>query len=80
MKKYTVLDTNGNKVGLNYPDIGLVIIARSKAIKVIDSCETIEQFNTAKKYAKQYFKFSGDFIGYEELSKKIENLISKIIN
>ena len=48
------------------------IESKNKAIRVINSCVTDEQFNSALNYIELYYKRFEDFIGYNELKKNIE--------
>ena len=45
--------------------------AKSKCFKVIESCETLEQLEVAKKYVELYNKKYEDFLGYKMLIRKI---------
>jgi hypothetical protein len=47
------------------------IESKSKAIKVIDSCETSEQLNFALNYVELYYKKFEDFVGYNELKRMV---------
>jgi hypothetical protein len=46
--------------------------AKSKCFKVIESCETLEQLEVAKKYVELYDKKYEDFLGYNMLNRKIK--------
>ena len=46
--------------------------AKSKCFKVIESCETLEQLEVAKKYVELYDKKYEDFLGYKMLIRKIK--------
>ena len=46
--------------------------AKSKCFKVIESCETLEQLEVAKKYVELYNKKYEDFLGYNMLNRKIK--------
>jgi hypothetical protein len=48
------------------------IESKNKAIRVINSCVTDEQLNSALNYIELYYKRFEDFIGYNELKKNIE--------
>ncbi len=48
------------------------IESKNKAIRVINSCVTDEQFNSALNYIELYYKRFEDFIGYNELKKNLE--------
>jgi hypothetical protein len=49
------------------------IVAKQKAIEVIESCEIDEHYDMAQKYIELYHKMYGDFIGYNELYRLINN-------
>jgi len=54
--------------------------AKQKAIKVIQSCETLEQLNGALNYVRNYNDLFSDMVGYSELKRLIfkkENLCQK---
>lgn len=46
--------------------------AKSKCIKVIDSCVTSEQLKVADRYIELYNKKYEDFLGYNMLKRKIK--------
>ena len=45
--------------------------AKQKAIKVIQSCENLEQLNGAINYVRNYNKLFSDMVGYSELKRLI---------
>ena len=45
--------------------------AKSKCVRVIESCNTLEQLEVAKKYVELYDKKYEDFLGYKMLIRKI---------
>ena len=45
--------------------------SKEKAIKVIESCKTLEQLNGALKYIQNYNKVFSDMVGYNELKRLI---------
>lgn len=45
--------------------------SKEKAVKIIESCETIEQISTAEKYVERYNKIFFDVIGYSQLKRLI---------
>ena len=45
--------------------------AKSKCVRVIESCITLEQLKVAKKYVELYNKKYEDFLGYNMLIRKI---------
>jgi hypothetical protein len=45
--------------------------SKEKAIKVIESCKTLEQLNGALKYIQTYKKAFSDMVGYNELKRLI---------
>jgi len=54
--------------------------AKQKAIKVIQSCKTLEQLNGATNYIKNYNDLFSDMVGYSELKRLIfkkQNLCQK---
>lgn len=46
--------------------------AKNKCIAVIESCETVEQLEVAKRYVELYNKKYEDFLGYNMLNRKIK--------
>ncbi len=48
------------------------IEAKNKTIKVINSCVTDVQCNSALNYIELYHKKFDDFIGYNELKRNLE--------
>jgi hypothetical protein len=44
-----------------------IIEIKNKAKKIIESCKTDEQLNSAKKYVKLYAKTTNDIVGESEL-------------
>jgi hypothetical protein len=48
------------------------IEAKSKCVKVIESCVNIEQLRVAKNYIELYNKKYEDFLGYNMLNKKLK--------
>jgi len=54
--------------------------AKKKAIKVIQSCKTLEQLNGALNYIRNYNDLFSDMVGYSELKRLIfkkQNLCQK---
>ena len=54
--------------------------AKKKAIKVIQSCKTLEQLNGALNYVRNYNDLFSDMVGYSELKRLIfkkQNLCQK---
>ena len=54
--------------------------AKQKAIKVIQSCKTLEQLNGAVNYVRNYNYLFSDMVGYSELKRLIfkkQNLCQK---
>ena len=54
--------------------------AKKKAIKVIQSCKTLEQLNGAVNYVRNYNYLFSDMVGYSELKRLIfkkQNLCQK---
>ena len=54
--------------------------AKKKAIKVIQSCKTLEQLNGALNYVRNYNDLFADMVGYSELKRLIfkkQNLCQK---
>ena len=54
--------------------------AKQKAIKVIQSCKTLEQLNGALNYVRNYNDLFSDMVGYSELKRLIfkkQNLCPK---
>lgn len=49
------------------------IKAKSKCIRVIESCETKEQYKSAKNYVDLYYKKFEDLNGYSELKRMLNN-------
>ena len=45
--------------------------AKQKAIKVIQSCKTLEQLNGAVNYVRNYNYLFSDMVGYSELKRLI---------
>jgi hypothetical protein len=45
-----------------------------KALEIIESCETNENFNVAEKYISFYREKFNDFVGYRELEEKIRKI------
>lgn len=45
--------------------------SKEKAIKVIESCKTLEQLNGALQYIQNYNKVFSDMVGYNELKRLI---------
>lgn len=54
------------------------ILAKSKAIDIINSCENCYHYKTAENYIKQYNIVFGDLIGMKELLSKLQT--NKIYN
>ena len=53
---------------------------KKKAIKVIQSCKTLEQLNGALNYVRNYNDLFSDMVGYSELKRLIfkkQNLCPK---
>tara|TARA_Y100000385_G_scaffold285201_1_gene344706 strand:- start:1949 stop:2140 length:192 start_codon:yes stop_codon:yes gene_type:complete len=53
---------------------------KQKAIKVIQSCKTLEQLNGAINYVRNYNDLFSDMVGYSELKRLIfkkQNLCQK---
>ena len=53
---------------------------KQKAIKVIQSCKTLEQLNGALNYVRNYNDLFSDMVGYSELKRLIfkkQNLCQK---
>ena len=53
---------------------------KQKAIKVIQSCKTLEQLNGAVNYVRNYNYLFSDMVGYSELKRLIfkkQNLCQK---
>lgn len=48
------------------------ITTKNIAFSVIDSCETMEQCNSAENYAYLYFNKFEDMIGLEELKRRLK--------
>jgi len=54
--------------------------AKQKAIRVIQSCKTLEQLNSAVNYVRNYNDLFSDMVGYSELKRLIfkkQNLCQK---
>ena len=54
--------------------------AKEKAIRVIQSCKTLEQLNNAVNYVNNYNNLFSDMVGYSELKRLIfkkQNLCPK---
>ena len=54
--------------------------AKEKAIKVIYSCKSLEQLNSAINYVRNYNDLFSDMVGYSELKRLIfkkQNLCQK---
>lgn len=45
------------------------IESKNKAIKIINSCKTDTHFDSSLNYVELYYKKFGDFIGYNELKR-----------
>ena len=54
--------------------------AKKKAIKIIHSCTTKNQIESAKKYVELYNTRFEDFLGYQELKRELEKLVSLVKN
>lgn len=50
-----------------------LVNAKAKALAVIDSCETIQQVNGAKNFVELYNNRFDDFVGYEDLNRRLKN-------
>jgi len=52
-------------------DIMKQIEAKNKAIKVIESCNTLQQLKIAENYVNMYNNMFSDFLGYSQLKRLI---------
>ncbi len=59
-------------------DINTQISAKQKAVNVINSCETLEQCETAMNYIYLYHDLSGDDLGFHNLSTDLNEIIDKM--
>lgn len=50
------------------------VLAKQHAFAVIESCQTGDHFDAAKRYVELYFKRFEDFLGYNELKSYLQEL------
>lgn len=56
------------------------LLAKDKAILVIESCQNVEQLTSAKQYIELYYISFDDMLGYNMLMRKIDEIYNVLIN
>ena len=59
-------------------EINKLVEAKEKGKLIIESCTSMGQLKSAKKYVDQYYKTFNDLVSYSELNRMIDNKYEKL--